>query len=98
MRELRPGAVVIMAVQKVLMKTMKMWIGNLDGIRESLVIAPSKERARKIVGTSRSDFENYWVLQPSIDQGLEFEVLYTRMMGLSGLSGSLWQQGRRPRG
>jgi hypothetical protein len=27
------------------MKTMKMWIGNLDGDRQGLVIAPSKKRS-----------------------------------------------------
>lgn len=77
------------------MTTMKMWIGNLDGDRQELVIASSKERARKIVGTSRSDFDSYWVLQAGVDQGLEFEVLYTRAMGRDG---ALWQQGRCRRG
>lgn len=71
------------------MKTMKMWIGNLDGDRSGLVIASSKERARWIVGTSRADFDSYWVLQPGVDQGLEFEVLYTRTDATSK-----WQQGR----
>lgn len=74
------------------MKTMKMWIGNLDGDRAGLVIASSKEHARKIVGTSRTDFESYWVVQPSVDESLEFEVLYTRSHRQG--DSPLWQQGR----
>ena len=73
------------------MTSVKMWIGNLDGDRQGLVIAPSKERARKIVGTSRADFENHWVRQSGVNQGLEFEVLYTRVMGAAD---DQWQQGR----
>lgn len=75
------------------MKTMKMWLGNLDGSRQGLVIAPSKERARRIVGTSRKDFDDYWVVQPGVDQSLEFEVLYTRSMARPSAP---WQQGRCP--
>jgi hypothetical protein len=77
--------------RQVRMRSVKMWIGNLDGDRQGLVIAPSKERARKIIGTSRSDFEDHWAVQPGVYHGLEFEVLYTRR----GRS-DLWQQGRCP--
>ncbi len=73
------------------MRSMKMWIGNLDGDRQGLVIAPSKERARNIIGISRSDFENHWVRQRGVYQGLEFDVLYTRPMGVADFQ---WQQGR----
>ena len=76
------------------MKKRKMWIGNLDGDRRGLLIASSKERARQIVGTSRRDFDDYWVLQPSVDPGLEAEVLYTKP--IEDNHGS-WQQGRRRR-
>lgn len=81
------------AVADTPMKTSKrkMWIGNLDGARQGLVIAPSKERARKIVGTSRKDFENYWALQAGIEQGLACEVLHTRPIDHKGAP---WQQGR----
>lgn len=83
---------------------MKMWIGNLDGERAGLVIASSKERARRIVGTSRADFDGFWVLQPTVDESLEVEKLYTRSM-LDGVSScsrhtatvtGTWQQGRCP--
>ena len=76
------------------MGRMKMWIGNLDGDRAGLVIASSKERARQLVPTSRSDFENYWVLQPGVDESLEFEVLYTRKLTHVGPP-LPWSQGRR---
>lgn len=73
------------------MRSLKMWIGNLDGDRQGLIIAPSKERARKIIGTSRADFENYWTVQRGVYQGMEFEVLHTRRG-----NNDLWQQGRCP--
>lgn len=74
------------------MRSMKMWIGNLDGDRSGLVISSSKERARKIIGASRADFEGYWVRQSYVDQGLEFEKLYTRPSD----GAARWQQGRCP--
>jgi len=70
---------------------LKMWVGNLDGSRQGLVIAPNKERARKVVNSSRSDFDGYWVQQPTVDQTLDPEVLYTR-----ALSGHPWYRGRCP--
>jgi hypothetical protein len=60
---------------------LKMWIGNLDGSREGLVIAPTQVRARAIIGTSRGDFDGYWRQHP-IDPRLEPEVLYTRRYGV----------------
>ena len=75
------------------MRTAKMWIGNLDGSRSGLVVASSKKRAREIVGASRGEFENHWVLQTGIEQGLEPETLYTRP--IVGAKQS-WQRGRCP--
>lgn len=37
------------------MSKLKMWIGNLDGRREGLVIATTKKRAIEIVGAGRTD-------------------------------------------
>ena len=74
---------------------MKMWIGNLDGSRAGLVIAPSKERACKIVGAGRTDFDSYWKLHP-VDTSLEAETLYTRPIGPDPNGPAAWQQGRCP--
>jgi len=71
---------------------LKMWIGNLDGERAGLVIAPSKKRAREIVGTGVSDFDAYWRLQSKVDELLEAETLYTRPMRAS--NAATWHQGR----
>lgn len=64
---------------------LKMWIGNFDGHREALVLAPNKERARKALDVGRADFDKYWVecnptsLSPPLNSAaLEAEVLYTR--------------------
>ena len=73
---------------------LKMWTGNLDGHRYGLVIAPSKERARKIVGTGRTDFDGHWVLQACVDASKDPEVLYTRPMRTG--STAEWQRGRCP--
>lgn len=76
------------------MKKLKMWVGNLDGRREGLVIAPSKKRAREIIGprTSVTDFNSYWREWP-VDLRLEPEVLYTRRFNASMES---WFRGRCP--
>ena len=74
---------------------MKMWIGNLDGRRAGLVIASSKERARKIVGTGRSDFDGHWRLQPGVDASLEVEKLYTRKL-THAREQPAWQLGQCP--
>jgi hypothetical protein len=79
------------------MKRWKAWIGNLDGSRAGLVVTTSKERARRIIGTSRRDFENYWVLQVGVDETLEFERLYTRPIQNRG-EALEWQLGRCPLG
>ena len=71
---------------------LKMWVGNLDGSREGLVIAPTKVRARAIIGTGRADFDAYWREYP-VDPRLEPEVLYTRRFG--GRMES-WFRGRCP--
>lgn len=71
---------------------LKMWVGNLDGQREGLVIAPTKKRAREIIGarTSESDFNSYW-REWAVDLRLEPEVLYTRPFGAHTES---WFRGR----
>ena len=72
---------------------LKMWIGNLDGSREGLVIAPTKARARTIIGSnSRSDFDAYW-RERFVDPRLEPEVLYTRRFGARV---EAWSRGRCP--
>lgn len=57
---------------------MKMWIGNLDGIRKGLVISRSKERARKIVRASRAEFDGYWAVQAVVDTTKKPDTLYTQ--------------------
>lgn len=42
-------------------KVMKCFTGNLDGTRRGLVCATSKVAAQKAVGTSRGDFNGYWM-------------------------------------
>lgn len=72
---------------------MKMWVGNLDGSREGLVIAPTKVRAREIIGrTSRNDFDAHWREHP-VDLRLEPEVLYARRFGARM---EAWFRGRCP--
>jgi hypothetical protein len=73
---------------------LKMWIGNLDGRRSGCVIAPTKKRAIEIVGCTRSDFDNYWVLRPEIDPDLEPETLYTRKIAATPLARGPWFKGR----
>lgn len=70
-----------------------MWIGNLDGRREGLVIATTKKRAIEIVGAGRTDFENHWVLKPTVDETLNPETLYTRRFDDRE---SAWFAGRCP--
>ena len=74
---------------------LKMWIGNLDGSCEGLVIAPTKARARAIIGSnSRSDFDAYWRERP-VDPRLAPEVLYTRRFGTCACVEG-WVRGRCP--
>ena len=61
---------------------LKMWVGNLDGRREGLVIAPTKKRAMEITGSGPTDFNAYWREHP-VDLRLEPEILYTRRYGAS---------------
>lgn len=76
---------------------LKMWTGNFDGLRQGLVIATSKERARKIVGSGLTDFNDYWSEHP-VDSALEPEVLYTRSLKIPrhGEEREPWQRGRCP--
>lgn len=55
-----------------------MWLGNLDGIRQGLIISSSKERARKLVRASRAEFDGYWVAQCEVDPDKKPDTLYTR--------------------
>jgi hypothetical protein len=75
-------------------RSLKMWTGNLDGDRQGLVIATSKDRAMKTAGVGRTDFDNYWVQQPEVDQALETEVLYTRAFTYG--KPAPWYRGRCP--
>jgi hypothetical protein len=75
---------------------LKMWIGNLDGSRQGLVIAATKKRAVEVVGTGRTDFDAYWH-ERSVDPSLEPEVLYTRPFAESLRAGTAaWYRGRCP--
>jgi hypothetical protein len=73
---------------------LKMWTGNLDGSRQGLVIAPTKARAREIVGVGRTDFDGYWRERSPVDTTLEPEVLYTRRFDPTGVEP--WFKGRCP--
>jgi hypothetical protein len=73
---------------------LKMWIGNLDGVRSGLIITTTKTRAMELIGTNRNDFESYWTLQPGIDKTLEPNVLYTR--NYQHQNETQWQRGRYP--
>jgi hypothetical protein len=77
-------------------RKLKMWIGNLDGSRQGLVIASTKERARKIVGTGRSDFDDHWTEQPRIYPALDPEILYTRPIDRRPADAVPWYRGRCP--
>ena len=66
-----------------------MWTGNLDGRRQGLVIAPSKQRASEVVGSGLTDFNRHWREKP-IDEALASEVLYTRPIDSRGP----WFRGR----
>lgn len=57
---------------------LKAWVGNYDGRRSGLVIASSKEKARRVVGSSRADFDNYWTQTTAVYLTLEPETLYLR--------------------
>lgn len=72
---------------------LKMWIGNLDGSREGLVIAPTKARAIEIVGNKRGDFDAYWTLRPTVDGSLDPGVLYTRKFNVRDAT---WFRGKCP--
>lgn len=76
-------------------RKLKMWTGNLDGDRQGLVIASSKDRAQKIVGVGRTHFDNYWAPQPEVDPTLESEVLYTRAFTYS-IKSAPWCRGHCP--
>lgn len=62
---------------------MKFWIGNYDGRREGLVLAPSKTAAAKIIGVSLRAFNDCWTQPTRVVQvngvvDFEPETLYTR--------------------
>lgn len=71
-----------------------MWIGNLDGLRQGLVIATSKVKARQIIGRcSAHEFDSYWREQDDVDETLAPETLYTRPFTTDRGKG-MWFQGR----
>lgn len=79
------------------MSKLKVWIGNLDGVRQGLVIATSKTRARKIINSSAANFKDYWREVPSEGYTFVFEpdTLYTcpiRTYHAAGVVG--WSKGR----
>lgn len=78
-------------------RAMKIWVGNVDGRREGLVIAATKKRAREVAGRSVGEFNSYWhEAGPAYTEGatsLEPEILYTRPFDARGAA---WQKGRCP--
>jgi hypothetical protein len=74
-------------------RPMKMWIGNLDGQREGLVIAATKKRAIEVIGTRAGDFNDYWVIAREVDTTLKHETLYTRPYRIPRAA---WQEGKCP--
>ena len=42
------------------LRRLKCFTGNLDGQRQGLVAAHSQAEARKVIETTRTDFDNYW--------------------------------------
>jgi hypothetical protein len=76
------------------LKKLKMWIGNLDGRRQGLVIAATKARAVEVAGVGRTDFNAHWHQLREIDPALDPEVLYTRPYA-DGIRGAkTWVHGR----
>lgn len=76
---------------------LKMWIGNFDGRRQGLVIAPTKQRAIEVAGVGRTDFNAYWHEVSPIPTDLEPEVFYTRPFADSLRDGkAVWRRGRCP--
>lgn len=66
------------------MRKLKVWMGNLDGRRDGLVITTSKTKARAIIGRcSAKAFNDYWSEQSDIIDAkvYEAETLYTRPNG-----------------
>lgn len=54
-----------------------MWVGNLDGRRQGLIVASSKAEAVRILGNSLKDFNDYWVERP-LETTFEPRALYVR--------------------
>lgn len=71
-----------------------MWIGNYDGQRAGLIVASSKEKARKVVGNSRADFDGYWSQARTVDETIEPETLYVR--GIDDHRGAWSAVAKRP--
>ena len=78
------------------MKKLKMWIGNLDGRRQGLVIATTKARAIEIAGVGRTDFNAHWHEVRQIDSALAPDTLYTRPYADSLRGAKTWSAGRCP--
>lgn len=71
---------------------MKVYIGNLDGTRQGLVVAPSKKRACELTHQSLHHFNQYWSDASSRLSSSDFkpETLYTRLYS----AGPAWTEGR----
>lgn len=78
---------------------LKVWIGNLDGSRQGLVIASSQIAGAKAVNTGLTDFRRYWKAINEASEGeltrFQVETLYTRPMASKAHDGLVpWNKGR----
>lgn len=73
---------------------MKCFIGNLDGKRNGLILAKSKEEAMRHIPTGRVDFNNYWGATECPSGTFEPLTLYTRPANPIGAQP--WVKGRCP--
>ena len=76
-------------------RALKCWVGNLDGLREGLVLAHNQTEAVKIIGISVNHLRDYfnrrsdWSL---FQQVLKPLTLYTRLMLY--IDNNPWEEGR----
>lgn len=76
-------------------KQLKCYIGNLDGLRQGLVLADNQKQAAEVAGTTLYGFRQFWGegLPP---KGIKFEpvTLYTRLNRyIAGQRQGEWQKG-----
>lgn len=71
------------------MKKLRMWVGNLDGTNQGLVITTSKAKAMAIIRCGRTEFDGYWI-EKDVDPGIaEYERLYVKPWGDAD---AVWRQ------